>query len=180
MAEESDLPGDVTVRPFAPADQAEARRMILEGLREHFGFIDERLNRDLDDIAASYANGLFLVAEAKGKLVGTGALVHVIDGVDQVVRMSVDGGYRRRGIGRAILTRLLERARSAGRHWAVLGTNDDWDDAIAFYRANGFTPIWRGFGGVGFALDLRDQGAGPSLLDRWAFVALLAWRRLRP
>ncbi len=180
MAEQSDLPGEMTVRPFVPADQAEARRVILEGLRERFGFIDERLNRDLDDIAAAYANALFLVAELNGKLVGTGALVHVIDGVDQVVRMSVDGGYRRTGVGRAILVRLLEHARSVGRRWAVLGTNDDWDDAIAFYRAMGFAPIWRGFGGVGFALDLRNEGARPSLLGRWALVALLAWRRLRP
>jgi hypothetical protein len=64
------------IRPFAPADQAAARALILEGLGEHFGQIDPALNPDLAEIAAFYlARGhLFLVAEADGMLVGTGAL----------------------------------------------------------------------------------------------------------
>ncbi len=34
----------LTIRPFAPGDQEAARRLILEGLVEHFGFVDEALN----------------------------------------------------------------------------------------------------------------------------------------
>src|SRR5215203_5667644 len=43
-----------TIRPFVPADQAQAREIILAGLGEHWGFIDDTLNPDLDDILAAY------------------------------------------------------------------------------------------------------------------------------
>lgn len=44
----------VTIRQFQPIDQEEARRIVLEGLGEHFGVIDESLNPDLDDIQESF------------------------------------------------------------------------------------------------------------------------------
>jgi len=52
------------IRPFRPADQEAARRLILQGLAEHFGAVDETLNPDIDDIMASYVDRghLFLVA----------------------------------------------------------------------------------------------------------------------
>jgi len=54
---------DITVvRRFDPSDQEHARALILEGLKEHWGQIDPSLNRDLDDIAVTYKDGLFLVA----------------------------------------------------------------------------------------------------------------------
>jgi len=37
------------IRPFRPADQAEVRALIQRGLGEHFGFIDEFANPDIDD-----------------------------------------------------------------------------------------------------------------------------------
>lgn len=43
----------IKVRPFETRDQVAARKLILSGLGEHFGFIDERLNPDLDDIEFS-------------------------------------------------------------------------------------------------------------------------------
>lgn len=151
----SGQPGQATVRPFALGDQADARRLVLEGLGLHFGFIDETLNHDLVDIAAYYAGALFLVAVSDGQLIGTGALIHEADGVARVVRMSADRRYRRMGIGRAILACLLDHARSLSYRRVVLETNDDWDDAIAFYKASGFRETARGFGEVAFSLDLQ-------------------------
>ncbi|MGC8781077.1 MAG: hypothetical protein ACP5UQ_09455, partial [Anaerolineae bacterium] len=65
------------IRPFAPTDQPAVRRLILEGLGEHFGVIDETLNPDIDDIAAHYtARGhVFLVAVADDEVIGSAALV---------------------------------------------------------------------------------------------------------
>ena len=55
----------VTIRQFQPIDQEEARRIVLEGLGEHFGVIDESLNPDLDDIQESFivAGDEFYVAQ---------------------------------------------------------------------------------------------------------------------
>ncbi len=65
----------ITITPFAPADQAEVKALILAGLAEHWGVLDPSLNPDLDDIAASYRQATFLVARCGDRIVGTGALL---------------------------------------------------------------------------------------------------------
>lgn len=128
----------VIVRPFEAPDQDAARRLILEGLGGHFGFIDGRMNPDLDDIGVSYAGKVFLVAEVDGRIAGTGALTLHGDGVMEVVRMSTDGRLRRTGIATLVLAALTERARLAGCTTLVLETKAAWDDAVGFYMAAGF------------------------------------------
>jgi GNAT superfamily N-acetyltransferase len=142
----------LTIRPFVPEDQAAARRLILDSMREHFAFIDERFNRDVDNIAAYYTGAHFLVAIADGQLIGTGCLVPQGGDLAQVVRMSVERRYRRKGVGKALLHRLLEHARSSGYRRVILETNDDWHDAIAFYRACCFTETVRASGAILFEL----------------------------
>ncbi len=146
----------VVVRPFAPADQQAARALILDGLGQHFGFIDETLNPDLDDIAAYYLTPgeTFLVAEIDGALAGTGALITEAAQTGRIVRMSVARQARRTGIGQAILARLIEIARARGFIRLVLETNIGWDDAIGFYRRCGFQEYGRGDGLTHMALDL--------------------------
>ena len=68
------------IRPFAATDQDAARWLILEGLGGHFGFIDETMNPDLDDIALTFSDAVFLVAEIDGVIVGTGGLMVRDDG----------------------------------------------------------------------------------------------------
>ena len=83
----------VAIRPFRVEDQQKVCQLILDGLGEHFGNINEELNPDLDDIAASYAGDLFLVAEQAGVIVGCGALIYEGDGIARVQRMSVLGTF---------------------------------------------------------------------------------------
>ena len=144
------------LRPFAPADQDAVRRLILTGLGEHFGFVDERLNPDLDDIWASYVRSgqLVIVAELEGEIVGTGTLVAAGPGVGRLVRMSVDSQYRRHGIGRALVAHLVDSARARGDRRLLIETNDDWHDAIGLYQACGFVEEERSDGSVHLALDL--------------------------
>lgn len=131
---------DIRIRPFTSSDQAAARTLILNGLGEHFGFIDETLNPDLDDITASYlAPGhLFLVAEYQQTLVGTGCLLIQPDASGQLVRVSTHHAYRRLGIARAICQRLIEQARQCGLRRLIVETNRDWYDAIRLYQQLGF------------------------------------------
>lgn len=48
------LDTELHIRPFTIHDQAAARTLILNGLGEHFGLIDETFTPDLNDITASY------------------------------------------------------------------------------------------------------------------------------
>ena len=146
----------VTIRPFAPADQEPVRRLILSGLGEHFGFVDEARNPDLDDIATSYlaAGHAFVVAELAGELIGTGALIEEAPGVGRLVRMSVSPAHRRRGVGRALVAHLIDLARCRGYRRLVLETNDDWDDAVRLYLSCGFVESDRAAAEIHLVLDL--------------------------
>lgn len=144
----------VTIRPFRPEDQAAAKALILAGLVEHFGYLDPTKNPDLDDIAATYAGGTFLLAWRGDEIVGTGALVHEREGVARIVRMSVDAPVRRRGIGTQVLQALCEHARAAGYRQIVLETTSTWHEVVAFYRRNGFRLVGSWDGDTHFAMDL--------------------------
>jgi ribosomal protein S18 acetylase RimI-like enzyme len=134
--------------------QEEARRLVLAGLEEHWGWLDLTKNPDLDDIASTYAGETFLVAQLDGELVGTGALICEKEGVGRVVRMSVAKDARRNGIGRKILQELCRRARQRGFRRLVLETTQTWEDAIGFYRKFGFEFIEFRDGDAHFTMDL--------------------------
>ena len=149
---------EVRIRPFARDDQEAARRLVLAGLGDHFGLIDETRNPDLDDIMSHYVlpGHLFVVAERGGRVGGTGALVEERPGVGRLVRMSVDRAERGRGIGRALVRHLIGAARARGHRRLVVETNDDWHDAIGLYRACGFAEEDRRDGEAHFALDVQS------------------------
>ena len=146
------------IRPFAAADQAAARTLILEGLREHWGALDPSLNPDLDAITASYTTPghAFLIAELENMLVGTGAL-KIEGNAGQIVRVSVSSQCRRHGIGRALIAALLEIARTRGLTRVWMETNDDWRDAISLYQQSGFRECDRRDGCIFMALDLSGN-----------------------
>ncbi|MCL2856448.1 MAG: GNAT family N-acetyltransferase [Oscillospiraceae bacterium] len=54
--------------------------------------------------------------------------------------MVVDGTSRREGVGKALLARLEELAKSKGCRQIILVTESDRDDARGFYAAVGFHP----------------------------------------
>jgi ribosomal protein S18 acetylase RimI-like enzyme len=151
------------IRPFAPADQIVVRALILEGLRERWGWLDPTLNPDLDDIAASYiAPGhVFIVAEIGQALTGTGAL-KLQGHSGQIVRVSVSPKWRRRGIGRALVAALLGTARTRGLDRVWMETNDDWRDAIGLYQHCGFREFDHRDGLVFMALDLTRNQVPPG------------------
>ena len=130
----------VEIRPFRREDQPAARNVILLGLGEHFDQIEPGLNPDLDDIEASYlrAGHAFFVADMAGLVVGTGALVRESADIGRIVRVSVAPNQRRRGVGRAMISRLLRQARESGIRTLLVETNLDWHEAIGLYRAHGF------------------------------------------
>jgi ribosomal protein S18 acetylase RimI-like enzyme len=126
------------IRPFQAKDQHAAKRLILAGLVEHWGWLDESKNPDLDDIAASYRDGLFLVGLAEGRLVATGALKPAPENSVEIVRMSVATDCRRRGYGRDLLNALIRAAKEQGAAQVVCETTSTWTETIRFYEQYGF------------------------------------------
>ena len=145
---------EIHVRSFRAADQEAARNLILAGMEERWGWLDETKNRDLDDIGASYANECFLVAIGEGEVQGTGGLIHEKEGVVRIVRMSVARSWRRQGVGGRLLEALLTEARAAGYRRVVLETEPDWTDALSFYKAHGFQSLGVRDGNMHFTMDL--------------------------
>jgi ribosomal protein S18 acetylase RimI-like enzyme len=148
----------LTIEPFTTADQDAARALILAGMADHWGEVDASLNPDLDDIGATYADAVFLVAKIEGRAVATGAVLTRSPDEAEIVRMAVAADLRRRGIGQQMLTRLCAQARARGMRRVVLETTARWEEVVAFYRANGFRVTHQEDGTYGtdtwFALDL--------------------------
>ena len=99
---------------------------------------------------APHAPGcVYLVAYDGERPVGMGALRPVPASADQapaadtaeVRRMFVDAGYRRRGVGRGVLSALERHAATIGCRRLVLETGNRQVPAIAMYEACGFWPI---------------------------------------
>lgn len=128
----------LVIRPFQPEDQEEVKALILSGLVDHWGTLDPTKNPDLNDIARSYADAVFLVARLDGRIVGTGALVPRAESTAEIVRMSVASDMRRMGIGKRILLELIHSAKSRGFSRIILETTATWAEVIAFYQSMGF------------------------------------------
>ncbi len=79
------------------------RSLILAGLSEHWGTVDPALNRDLHDLASTYADATVLVACQGGEVVGTGTVVRRGELTAEIVRMSVAVTHRRNGLGRRLV-----------------------------------------------------------------------------
>jgi GNAT superfamily N-acetyltransferase len=115
------------------------RSLILSGLVEHWGTIDQRLNRDLDDLAATYAKGTILVACDGGEVVGTGTVFPRDHASAEIVRMSVSPAYRRTGLGRRLVDELVKTAQEWAMSRVVLETSAHWTEVVQFYVGCGFT-----------------------------------------
>ncbi len=148
------MEGELFIRSFEVGDQEQARRLILEGLGEHFGYIDDTLNPDLDDILHNYlrAGHVFVVACIGQELVGTGALLSHGEGISEMVRISTRRDYRRRGIGQAIVTYLVNVARQRSDRRIIVKTNASWHDAIHLYKRLDFVEYSRTALSIGLEL----------------------------
>ena len=156
-----DFLNQVLIRPFREEDQAPAKKLILNGLSERWGWLDPRKNPDLEDIRSYFAEGVFLLAEHRGEIVGTGGLLQGGEGRAQIVRVHVAEHVQRQGLGSLILSKLCEKAMELGCQRVFLETTESWEDVIRFYESNGFHITHYTDDKVYLAkqLDVQTQGA---------------------
>lgn len=129
------------LRTFRRDDQAAVEALIQAGMAERWGATyDPAANPDVADMWTSYVEqgAEVVVVELDGVVVATGTLLHLAPDTVRIVRMAVHAGRRRRGLGRAVVAELLDRARRGGCSRAVVRTDTPWTDAVAMYRSCGF------------------------------------------
>jgi amino-acid N-acetyltransferase len=98
---------DVVVRPARTADVVHVRR-LLDQHAEDRRLLSKATVTLFEDVQE------FVVAEFGGVVVGCGALHVLWEDLGEVRTLAVDPGHVRRGIGSALLRRLLERATEVG------------------------------------------------------------------
>ncbi|MBS0479824.1 MAG: N-acetyltransferase [Proteobacteria bacterium] len=139
------------IRDAVPADGAGILSMYNVAVAETTAIFDTRLS-DLAGREAWLAkrrNDGFpvLAAEIDGTIAGFASFgeFRMWDGYRLTVEHSiyVDPARHRRGIGRALLTALIERARVAGKHAMVAGIAAENVGSIALHRALGFREVGR-------------------------------------
>lgn len=145
MAEPS--AGDFAIREVENAwELEEVRRLVIaHGDARATTPGVEHVYADATALPGPYVNprgGLWLaVAEEVG--IGCCALRPVDHVAGEVKRMFVDAAWRGHGVGRALLSALIEGARHRGYRTLRLGTLDDMLAAQGLYDSMGFTPVDR-------------------------------------
>jgi ribosomal protein S18 acetylase RimI-like enzyme len=96
----------------------------------------EYAEASVDDLVPP--RGFCYLMEEDGAIVGMGAIRETRKGVGEIKRMYVRPEYRRRGIGRALLNKLLDKGMELGFTKVVLDTGRFMTVAQSLYRSAGF------------------------------------------
>jgi len=129
------------IAEFETSDQPGVRALLEASMRDRWATFDPSANADLIDIAASFRDGVMLVAKDGSTILGCGGLVRENEDTARVVRMSVAKKHRRQGIATALLQRLMGYAAENGYATLVLETTASWSDDVAFYERRGFVAV---------------------------------------
>lgn len=125
-------------------------------IREYLEWLNDRLRHEYDikfdvetmvqsDLSDPHKfhppHGRFYLARFKDQIAGVGCLRRLEKGVGEVQRMYVPPAYRGKGIGRAIVNRLIGDARSIGYRQLRLESLGFLHAAHSLYRSVGFHEI---------------------------------------
>src|SRR6267142_2429351 len=138
----------VTIRDAAPADAEAVCRVYNQGIEDRVATLETELRTPAERrewMATRGPRHPVLVAEIDGAIIGWGSLnrFNPRPAYDHVVDLSVyvERAWRGRGVGGAVLTALVERARKLGYHKMVLAAFPDNAAGMALYARLGFTRV---------------------------------------
>ncbi len=112
----------------------------------------------LEMVEADYA--YYYVAELDGKLAGCCGIRNIA-GEGEITNVVVDVPYRKKGIARAMMEYMLERAGQAGIGDCTLEVRVSNEPAIRLYESLGF----------------KGEGVRPGFYERPREDALIMWKR---
>ena len=141
---------------FYQVEDAEHKKQAGILIREYLRGLNERVQRDYGikfDVDAMVASdlsdtrkfhppdGRFFLAQCGGEIAGVGCLKKLEEGVGEIQRMYVRPRLRGNGVGRAIVNRLIEDARSLDYRRLKLESLEFLAAAHGLYRSVGFHEI---------------------------------------
>jgi GNAT superfamily N-acetyltransferase len=144
------LPVDLPVHRSQVFDlMAEYHEWMAKEIRERgkidflavrgFSSFREYVASDFDRLISKVSSrGLFYLVEFDGTIVGMGALDPIREKTGAIKRMYIRPAYRGKGIGKALLQRLLQKAKEFGYHSVYLDTAKFMTAAHNLYRSFGF------------------------------------------
>jgi len=124
----------------------ERRGDILRLVHAAFGRLSPpsgALNETIDDVAARFAAGPVLIAEANGELIGSVYCTIKGDGL-YLTRMAVAPARQKQGVGRALLKAAEDEARRLGARKLTLRVRLNLPDNRAYFERAGFTVTGQG------------------------------------
>jgi GNAT superfamily N-acetyltransferase len=126
-------------RMFEPGDEAAFRELNEAWIRQYFA-IEPKDVEVLGDPAGHILDhgGEIVMAMLDGRPVGCCALLALPERCFEIGKMAVAEEYRGQGIGRALLTRAIERGRERGATRLYLETSTKLPNAIHLYESEGF------------------------------------------
>lgn len=130
----------IRIRPATPQDGPAVQEIVFATLRS-YGIEPDPDGLDADVVAfGSNAPGTLLewVAEVKGVVVGSVMLSEAEHGEAKLSKFFVDSAYRGLGIGRKLLTSVMNEARTRGLTRLTLETRTAYREAVHLYEATGW------------------------------------------
>ena len=142
------------MQPFSIAsattsDCRECARLLVEQLSEHgVDASAEQLSRILQNVVADGACGFLLLARDGSRIIGIAYVATILSAehcgpVAWLEELYVTPSYRSRGIGTALMSAVLERARKTGIVAIDLEIDSEHARAESLYRRSGFRPLNR-------------------------------------
>lgn len=139
---------DFTIRGYQESDLEEVWNLHERALREANAFVagHGEWDEDLKNIPKVYDNagGVFLIAEAEGKIIGMGALKRVDSKTAEIKRMRVQPEYQGKGLGTKLLKLLEGKAKELGYTQLILDTSLQQEAALHIYSKHGYKEYKRG------------------------------------
>lgn len=135
------VPCDIDVRPATTDDEPVIAGVLTDAFNDAWSV--DRVARELT--RRSDVDTVF-VAEADGMIIGTASArlgTHLIPGAGYVHWVATAGGYRGRGVARALCAAVLRRFQELGCRSVVLETDDARTEAVRLYWRLGFRPLSR-------------------------------------
>ena len=141
------LPANVKFREFTDLDLVPATAME----KEIYGKSGWSAAQFKEEFAKSPKDAYYIAAEVNGELIAYAGIFYVADVAD-IHTITVSAEHRRKGIGRELLKRIIDWARTRKAEAIMLEVRVGNEEALPLYTQNGFTEISR-----------RDNYYGPGL-----------------
>ena len=129
---------NLILAPFAPEYRQAFHDLNREWVEKYFTLEPYDIEQLENPERIIENGGEIWFALLEGDVVGTGALYKKSDGVFEIAKMAVKPGLRGKGIGAAILEKLIERFHARDGRRLILATNAKLENAIGLYRRYGF------------------------------------------